>query len=232
MKGTDWRFIRGWSEAELEAGLEARRGLDLNFDLAAQKSPEEGWRRYAAETVVARERGGPPEAGGSFQRAWEAVTRYEFSDPAIVTGHFDPEEPLEGRTMLLELKALGFRFLAGTRVGATRRETTDHQTIRGYRYDTLRGHVESGWEWFLLTKSHATGEVRFRIEAEWRPGDFPTWWSRLGFSLLGRRYQRRWARRAHERLRRIIAEHRPVPVPRARLLHEGAKDLDRNEERA
>lgn len=228
----DWRFLRGWSEAELERGLDARRALGRNFDPEAGKSPEQGWRRYAAETVVARERGGPPVPGGAFERAWEALTRYEFSDPDIVVGHLDPREDLEGRTMLLELKAMGFRFLAGTRVGATRRETGAHQTVFGYRYDTLEGHIESGWEWFLLTKSHATGEIRFRIEAEWRPGDFPNWWSALGFRVVGRRYQRRWARSAHQRLRRIIEERRPVPEPRARLLHEGAGDIERNEETA
>lgn len=226
----DWRFLRGWSEGELERGLEARRALPLNFDPAAEKTPENGWRRYVAETVIAREGPGPPEAAGAFARAWEAITRYEFSDPRIVVGHFDPDEPLEGRTMLLELKALGFRFLAGTRVGATRRESGEHETVAGYRYDTLRGHIESGWEWFLLVKSHATGEVRFRIAAEWRPGDFPNAWSRLGFRLLGRRYQRRWARHAHQRLRTILAERRPVPEPRARLLHEGETDLQQDEE--
>ena len=108
--------------------------------------------------------------GGAFERAWEAVTRYEFSDPAIVTGHFDPSDDLEGRTMLLELKSMGFRFLAGTRVGATRSETREHETVLGYRYDTLEGHIERGAEWFLLSKAHATGEIRYEISARWRPG--------------------------------------------------------------
>jgi uncharacterized protein (UPF0548 family) len=205
----DWRFLRGWSETELKEGLERRRGLGLNFDPAA-KPVESGWRRYAAESPVGREDPGPPEPGGAFERAWEAIIRYEFSDPRIVAGHFDAEGPLEGRTMLLELKAVGLRFLAGTRVGATRDEASDHETVRGYRYDTLSGHVEAGWEWFLLTKSHATGEVRFRIEAEWRPGDFPNGWSRLGFRLIGRYYQERWSRRAHRRLRRIAAGQPPT----------------------
>lgn len=204
---TDWRFLRGWSEQELARGLEARRALDLNFDPDTPNPIHEGWRSAAVETPIARERPGPPEPGGAFETAWRAITDYAFSDPRIVVGHFDPSEPLQGRTMLLELKALGFRFLAGTRVGATRYETGDHETVHGYRYDTLRGHVEAGWEWFLLTKSHATGEVRFRIEAEWRPGDFPNAWSRLGFHLLARHYQRRWTRRAHQRLRRIAAGH-------------------------
>jgi uncharacterized protein (UPF0548 family) len=196
-----WRFGRGWSEEELARALEARRGLGLNFDPGTPKPVEEGWRRFATDAPVARERPGPPEPGGAFEQAWEAVVGYEFSDPRIVVGHFDPSSPLQNRTMLLELKALGFRFLAGTRVTATCSEATDLHSVRGFRYDTLRGHVESGWEWFLLTKSHATGEVRFRIESVWRPGDFPNAWSRLGFRILAPHYQRRWTRRASQRLR-------------------------------
>jgi uncharacterized protein (UPF0548 family) len=197
----DWRFARGWSEEELERGLQARHGFELNFDPVTPKAPEDGWRQLVAETPIARERPGPPEPGGAFEKAWEGIVRYEFSDPRIVTGHFDASAPLDGRTMLLELKVLGFRFLAGTRVTATRRESGEWETVHGFRYDTLRGHVEAGWEWFLLTKAHATGEVRFRIESEWRPGDFPNAWSRVGFRILARHYQRRWTRRAHQRLR-------------------------------
>lgn len=205
MSLADWRFLRGWSKQEVERGLQARRGLELNYDPGAPKAAEDGWQQSAAETPIGREGPGPPDAGGAFEKAWEAIVRYEFSDPRIVTGHFDPSAPLDGRTMLLELKALGFRFLAGTRVTATRLEAADLYTVHGYRYDTLRGHVEAGWEWFLLTKSHATGEVRFRIESEWRPGDFPNAWSRVGFRILARYYQRRWIRRAHLRLRDVAS---------------------------
>jgi uncharacterized protein (UPF0548 family) len=208
----DWRFLRRWSAAELTAELRTRRRLGLNYDLVAPRPVEDGWRSFGVESSIAHESPGLPEPGGAYERAWRAVESYAFSDPRIVVGHFDVAEPLEGRTMLLELKALGFRFLAGTRVTATRRERTELETVRGFRYDTLRGHIEAGWEWFVLTKSHATGEVRFRIEAEWRQGDFPNWWSRLGFRLLGRHYQRRWTRRAQQRLRRAAGPGQP---PRA-----------------
>jgi uncharacterized protein (UPF0548 family) len=200
-----WRFARGWSADEVARELHARRGLELNFDPHAPTAIEDGWRRLAADAPIGRERPGRPEPGGAFERAWEAVADYEFSDPRIVIGHFDRSAPLQGRTMLLELKALGFRFLAGTRVTDTRRESDELHTTHGFRYDTLEGHIEAGWEWFLLTKSHATGEVRFRIEATWRPGDFPNAWSRLGFRLVGGLYQRRWTRRAHQILRAIVA---------------------------
>ena len=221
----EWRFGRGWSEAALERKLADVRSLERNFDPSRPMTPERGWRRHGSETVVAREGAGPPEPGGAFRRGWEAVTRYEFSDPGIVRGHFDPGEPLERRRMLLEMKTLGFRFLAGVMVGAVRREQGEAETVHGFRYDTLHGHIESGWEWFLLTKSHATGEIRFRIAADWRPGEFPNAWSRLGFRFLGPHYQRRWSRRAHLRLRRIIAAGAPVPHPEARLLHQGSRSV-------
>lgn len=226
----EWRFGRGWSEAYLERKLAEARLLERNFDPAEPKSPATGWRRHDSETVVAREGAGPPEPDGAFVRAWEAVTRYEFSDPHIVRGHFDPGEPLEGRRMVLELRALGLHFLAAVMVGAVRRDTGPGETIHGFRYDTLRGHIERGWEWFLVTKSHATGEVRFRIAADWRPGEFPNAWSRIGFRVLGPHYQRRWSGRAHFRLRRIIEEGRPVPRPRARLLHEGPERIEPRQE--
>jgi hypothetical protein len=77
------------------------------------------------------------------------------------------------------------RFLGGVRVHTVRDEADDTRTSFGFRYDTLEGHFEQGFEWFLLSKRHASGEVRFRIQAHWRMGDFPTWWSRLGFLVLG-----------------------------------------------
>lgn len=199
-----WRFGGGWSEDGVRERLRALERVDRNFDLGEPKTPERGWRRHESETTVARERAGPPEPGGAFERARDAIARYEFSDPDIVMAHFDREDRLEGRRMLLELKALGFRFLGGTVVGAVRNEATAMETVFGYRYETLEGHVERGWEWFLLKKSHATGDVRFRIAADWQPGDFPNRWSRIGFELIGVRYQRRWVRNAHARLRHLL----------------------------
>ncbi|MGZ3457591.1 MAG: DUF4126 family protein, partial [Archangium sp.] len=66
------------------------------------------------------------------------------------------------------------------------------------------GHIEAGREWFLLSKDHRSGELRFHIKAAWREGRFPNWWSRLGFELVGRRYQRAWHHLAHLRLRELL----------------------------
>ena len=59
--------------------------------------------------------------------------------------------------------------------------------------------IERGVEWFLLTRA-GNGDITFRIEARWMRGEFPNWWSRLGFVVLAGYYQRRWHRHAHQRM--------------------------------
>lgn len=163
--------------------------------------PAAGWRRRMYRAVVARESPGPP--GPVFRRLAEAVEGYEFSDPAIVRGYYRPDGALLGRRMLLELRTVGFRFLCPVVVSRVRRESDAGRTVVGFRYDTLEGHVEDGAEWFLLTKDHATGRIRFTIDARWRSGALPTWWMRLGFPVLAPRSQRLWHRRAHARLHAV-----------------------------
>lgn len=220
---TAWRIGQGWSEAELAEKLRALYGLERNFsDPPESLSMEKGWHHYSSEAVIARTSPAPPEEGGPFTRGRNAVAGYEFSDPNIVVAHFDPGESLLGRRILLELKVLRvLRYLGGVVVGAVRSERSADQTVFGFRYDTLEGHIEQGAEWFLLTKEHATGIIRFRIEALWRPGQFPNWWSRIGFALVGRRYQEIWHRRAHRFMARIVQNAEPPSPSRvgARRLH-------------
>ncbi len=199
------RIGRGWSERELALRLERILERPLNFSADPEEmTPDRGWNLYHSKALIAREPPGPPLPGGPYRLVEEAVVNFHFSDPAIVIAHFDASEELLGRRMLLEMKALRiFRYLAGVAVGAVRRTTEDDQHTFGYRYDTLEGHIERGSEWFLLTKDLASGEIRFRIEASWRTGDFPNWWSRLGFTFLGPHYQEEWHRNAHQRLFQI-----------------------------
>lgn len=221
----EWRVGRRWTEAELAERLERIHDLPTSFrESYAEMTPESGWNQYRSEALIAREPPGEPLESGPFRLAEVAVANYQFSDPAIVIGHFDAESRLLGRRMLLEMTAVrALRYLAGVVVGAVRFEEQDGRHTFGFRYDTLEGHIERGSEWFLLTKDIATGEIRFRIEAAWRPGQFPNWWSRLGFRWLGPRYQRRWHHEAHWRLFRIA--HRGMtaqpPVDEHGLAHAG-----------
>ena len=201
----EYRLGRSWAATELDERLEGLKRLSRNFSvLPEQMTLENGWHQYYSQSVVARERPGAPEADGPFERCRLAVMNYEFSDRSIVTGHFDPYVPLLGRPMLLEVKAFRFlHYLSGVLVSAVRSEENENETVFGFRYDTLEGHIERGYEWFLLKKEHETGDIRFRIEAAWQPGQFPNWWSRVGFSLVAPHYQRAWHRRAHALLAEI-----------------------------
>lgn len=212
---TEWRLFRGWSSDELRSRLDASASAARNFEAdEAMMTAEEGWHHYHSDAVIARE----PEGSVFFERAAIAVANYRFSSPHIVTAHFDPSGELLGRTILLEIRVLGLRYLCPARVARVREEAG----VFGFRYDTLEGHIERGMEWFLLTKAE-NGDIRFRIEARWRAGEFPNWWSRAGFAMLAGYYQRRWHRLAHRRLARLAHFGSPAPPPRdARgLAHQG-----------
>jgi uncharacterized protein (UPF0548 family) len=207
----------------MEEYLARMRERPVNFDTPIEQMvPEHGWTVDGSCDCLGQEAPGPPVPDGIFERAKKGISNYDFSDPRIVQGHFDPAAPLIGRDILLEIKVLGLRFLSGARVHSVRDETNEKESIFGYRYDTLQGHIERGYEWFLLTKDHQTGEVWFKIEAHWRLGDFPNWWSRLGFHLIGERCRVLWRHRAPQRLKEL-AHRRPdelIATP-GRLAHRG-----------
>lgn len=200
----EWRFLRGWSERELERRLHGLSRLEVSVPESPERMTEEnGWKRDGIEAAIGREAPGTPVPDGLFERARRVLVRYEFSDTSIVTGHFGVDTPLGERNMLLEIKVLGLRYLVGVEVGAVRERVAVDHSVFGYRYDTLEGHIERGSEWFLLEKNGRTGDVRFRIEARWRAGDFPNWWSRVGFHVFAPYYRRRWRHRARARLARL-----------------------------
>jgi uncharacterized membrane protein/uncharacterized protein (UPF0548 family) len=208
----------------LEDRLAALERLGPNFDTEPHDlSLERGWNRYYSEAMLGCEPPGQPWSDGAFARARTGIQNYEFSDPRIVTAHFDPRQPLEGRRMLLEIRVLGLRYLCGVVVGEVRSEDDEERTTFGFRYDTLEGHIERGSEWFVLTQCKRTGELRYRIEAFWRPGEFPNWWSQVGFRVLAPLYQRHWHHRAQHRLA-CLARYGDVRPPRpehGRLVHQG-----------
>ena len=215
----EWRLLRGWSNEELAARLKAARALSRNFDDSeGSMTHERGWSRHHSTALIAREAPGPPQPGGAFERARDAVARYAFSDPRIVQGHFDPTTPLLHRVMLIEVLIWGLHYLNPVMISAVREHSDGDRTEYGFRYETLQGHFETGLEWFLLAKHHNSGEVTFTVHAGWRGGQFPNWWSKLGFKILAPRYQRAWHRLAHLRLRQLVGSTGLDPLPRGKRL--------------
>lgn len=205
MTHVEWRWLRGWSADEVLAWLDEVSTRPLNFEAAEEEMTlDNGWNQVESQAVIARDRPGKPSGEDAFEKLKHALLYYGFSDPRVVYGHFNAATPLQGRPVLLELKSMGLHYLCPVRIGAIRSEQEEARTVYGFRIDTLRGHIEAGREWFLLIKDHRTGELRFHIKASWREGQFPNWWSRVGFALMGRRYQRAWHHLAHARLRELL----------------------------
>lgn len=223
----EWRWLSGWTEEELVPRLDEARSQGRNYVAGAgEMTLEAGWSQVHSVGLLGHEPPGPPRPDGIFERARKVLETFDFSDPRIVRWHFSADEPLRGRTVLLELKSLGqkLRYLCAVRVGGTRLEYGEKCSVYGFSFETLEGHIEAGREWFLLKKDHQTGEVKFHIEAAWHPGEFPNWWSRLGFTLVGRRYQRAWHRLTHVRLRELTRRRPDLvgqPAESGRIEHSG-----------
>ena len=97
----------------------------LNFDPSRRHefTSANGWHLDQRREPLPAEPSGPPVSGGSWETACRLMRGYEFADPTIVRAFYNPEEPLEGRNMLLELRFWGLRFLVGTRVSSEYEET-------------------------------------------------------------------------------------------------------------
>jgi uncharacterized protein (UPF0548 family) len=194
------------------AALHALHDKPLNFDLAERASfdRESGWQIDDYCQALPAERPGEPEPGGTWERARDLMRDYEFADPKIVRAVYAPDTPLEGRDMLLEVRLWGLlRFRFGVRVGGvvdqTRSEQGREVRVWGWSYRTLQDHLEMGQMDYRLLKWTDTGEVQFRIHVVSRPAEIPNPIIRLGFRLLGRREQVRFARRACDRMACLLA---------------------------
>lgn len=195
--------MRGWTEEELAARL-ARIGDPIGRVRFERMTPAQGWDLIGSRSLLASGAKGRPSPDGPFARAWRALERFELSDPRIVVAHFEPDAPLLGRRLLHEIRVLGLRYLCPARIGEVRSVSNEERTELGLRIDTLPGHIERGAEWLVLSQDHRTGEIHLDIHAAFTPGDFPNGWSRAGFRVLARPYQRAWHRLAHLRLAELL----------------------------
>ncbi len=168
----------------------------VNYDAEALdvQHPPPGWNVDRRRQPLPSEPPGDPVPDGSWEIARRLIRGYEFADPSMVRAHYDPERPLQGREMLLELRALGLlRIYVGVRVVAVydevRHRDGDRARVYGWAYRTLQGHVEQGQMDWQVWKWLGTGEVEFRVHAVSRPAPIPNPFVRIGFWVL-RRHER------------------------------------------
>ena len=200
------------TSARKRQALAALDHTPLNFDRSRRDAftLASGWRLDHRRQPLPSEPPGLPVPGGSWEIAQRLMRGYEFVDPSIVRACYDPEAPLEGRNMLLELRFWGLRFLAGVRVVDVHEEirTVDGREVHvwGWSYATLVGHLEAGEMSWEVHKWLDSGEVEFAIDAYSRRAKIANPLVQLGFRLFGRREQLRFLGITCERMRRLTEE--------------------------
>ncbi len=128
------------------------------------RRPPPGWNVDRRCQPLPAEPPGEPIADGSWEVAGRLIRGYEFADPSVVRAHYDPDRPLDGREMLLELRALGLvRIYVGVRVVGVYDEQRHVEgrmaRVFGWAYRTLTGHLEEGQMDWQVWKWLDTGEV-------------------------------------------------------------------------
>ncbi len=210
-----------WEAYRNQLAAYAHARVNYDYEDQQEYTAATGWRLDDYATDLPAEAPGPPAPGGSFAAAQDVLRRYAFPPPNLITGYFDPSQPLDGRIMLLRAHFLVFNFYFGVRVADVVDEVAqpgpagptgyDPERVWGYGYRTLEGHFEKGQINFSIHKNLTTGVVQFRIHAVSRKGHIrnPFYW--LGFKVFGRTLQRRFARQSLARMRRLVAQALAAP---------------------
>ena len=200
-----------WERQRARLAAYAHTRVNYDYERAHGYTPATGWRLDDYATDLPAEAPGPPAAAGSFAAAQDVLRRYAFPPPDLITGYFDPAQPLEQRVMVLRAHFLVFNFYFGVRVSdvvdeAARPGPAGPERVWGYGYRTLEGHFERGQINFSVHKNLATGAVQFRIHAVSQRGQIrnPLYW--VGFKVFGRLLQRRFSRQSLVRMRHLVAE--------------------------
>jgi uncharacterized protein (UPF0548 family) len=197
----------------------AQRPLNFEPDDLADANEHTGWHIDDYRQPLPAEEPGEPEPRGTFQIAQQLMCDYAFADPAIVRAVFDPASGLANRNMLLQVHFGPVRFFLGCRVGPIVDEarTVDGRPVHvwGWSYGTLEGHLERGQMDYTVWKWLDDGAVEFRIHVVSRRAQAGNPIVRLGFRLVGRSRQVRFARRACERMRELVEQElRAAPAGR------------------
>jgi len=209
-----------WEQYRAQLAAYANTKVNYDYERVHEYASATGWRIDKYMVELPAEAPGPPAAHGAFAAAQQVMRRYAFPPPDLITGYFDPSQPLQERIMVLRAHFLVFNFYFGVRVvdvvdEAALASPAGPERVWGYGYRTLEGHFEKGQINFSVHKNLGTGAVQFRIQAMSQPGHIrnPFYW--LGFKLFGRALQRRFAHQSLARMRRLVAEAlaRPETMP-------------------
>jgi uncharacterized protein (UPF0548 family) len=223
---TERRLALGppWLGGDVRAQLERIRDLQLNFDPSALSSVRrDAWHVDDYCRTLPRESPGEPVKAGSFETAKRLLRDYEFADPGRIRAYYRADAPLEGRDMLLEIRYLTLRVRVGVRIGVVFDEIREIDgssvCVWGWAYRTLEGHLERGQMDYQVWKWLETGEVEYRIHAVAQVARTRRPVLDLGFRLVARREQVRFARRCAKRMEQLIKSRldgtRGEPAPRA-----------------
>lgn len=198
-----------WLGGEVRGQLERINELKLNFDPSGLSSVKrDAWHVDDYCRALPPEPRGEAIRSGSFEAAKRLLRDYEFADPRRVRAYYWADAPLEGRDMLLEIRYLALRVRVGVRIGFVFDEVREigDRSVRvwGWAYQTLEGHLERGQMDYQVWKWLDTGEVEYRIHAVAQVAETHKPVLNLGFRLVGRREQVRFARRCAERMERLV----------------------------
>ena len=192
-----------------------QRPLNFDPDGDGPFTAANGWDVDHYCRALPAEPPGEPLADGTWEAARRLMRDYRFADPTIIVANFDPSRPLAQRDMLLRARFHLLSFDIGVRVGDVVDETRtiDGRRARvwGWSYRTLQGHLEAGEMGYEAWKWLDTGEVEFHIHRFSRSAGGGNPLVRLGFRLLGRREQVRFAERACERMAKLVELERDQP---------------------
>lgn len=179
------------NDERIQRRLAQLAAAPVNYDPDALDlvNPPDGWHVDDRCQRLSVEPPGEPVPDGSWEVARRLIRGYEFADPSLVRAHYDPDHPLEGRVMLLELRALNLVSVhVGVRVVHVYDEVRERDGRRarvfGWAYRTLEGHVERGQMDWQVWKWLESGEVQFRVHAVSRPAPVSNPVIRIGFWLL------------------------------------------------
>jgi len=179
------------TEARIRRRLAELAGAPVNYDPAALDldHPPSGWTVDVRCQPLPSEPPGDPVRGGSWEIACRLIRGYEFADPSLVRAHYDRDRPLQGREMLLQLRALGLiSVYVGVRVVHVYDETREaggrSARVFGWAYRTLRGHVERGQMDWQVWKWLDSGEVQFRVRSVSRTATVANPIVGIGFLVL------------------------------------------------